>query len=207
MAKQRVKGYAIRLAAVIGVVAALYAASFLLFVFTLPSHPSQTLKADAIVALTGGGARLDTAVALFEGGTGKRLLITGVNKIATKDNLRRLSDGGKRFDCCADIGYAAEDTYGNAEEAAEWTHEHHYRSLIVVTANYHMPRTIRLFHSLMPDVKLISYPVEPADLNLSSWWRPGTLHLLHNEYLKYMASFVMTTVDHREPQDKAHLTS
>ena len=81
---------------------------------------------------------------------------------------------------------------------------HHFHSLILVTASYHMPRSLRLFHALMPDEKLIPYPVEPTGIDMSAWWRPGTLHLLHNEYLKYVASFVMTAVDHKSPSSKAH---
>jgi hypothetical protein len=38
---------------------------------------------------------------------------------------------------------------------------------------------------------------------MAQWWHPGTLHLLHNEYLKYMASFVMTAVDHRNARSAA----
>jgi uncharacterized SAM-binding protein YcdF (DUF218 family) len=192
---------------VIAGLAVLYVAGFLAFVATLPVKPHGTPKADAIVTLTGGDARLETAVALFEHGTGKRLLITGVNKTSTKEELKRLSSGGRRFDCCADIGYAAEDTYGNAEEAAEWTALHHYKSLIIVTASYHMPRSLRLFRSLMPGVRLVPYPVEPEGVNMSAWWRPGTLHLLHNEYLKFVASFVMTAVDHRSGGGKPAPTS
>ena len=184
-----------RLLQVVAAVILLYATGFLLFVASLPSRPHSATKADAIVVLTGGDARLDAAVALFEHGTGQRLLITGANKVSTKAELKRLSNGGKRFDCCADIGYAAEDTYGNAEEAAAWTGRHHYKSLIVVTASYHMPRSLRFFHSLMPGVRLVPYPVEPDGVNMAAWWRPGILHLLHNEYLKYVASFVMTAVD------------
>ncbi len=188
-----------RLLQVVAVVIGIYATGFLLFVGSLPTPPAKLPKADAIVALTGGDARLDAAVALFEHGTGKRLLISGVNKASTKEELKRLSSGGRRFDCCADLGYDAEDTYGNAEEAASWTARHHYKSLIIVTASYHMPRSLRLFHSLMPGVRLVPYPVEPDGVDVSAWWRPGTLHLLHNEYLKYVASFVMTAVD--EPGD------
>jgi uncharacterized SAM-binding protein YcdF (DUF218 family) len=194
-----------KLLQVMGSVAALYVASFLLFIATLPTTPSQAPRADAIVALTGGGERLDAAVALFEAGTGRRLLISGVNKTSTKDELKRLSNGGPRFECCADLGYAAEDTYGNAEEAAGWAAQHRYRSLVIVTARYHMPRSLRLFHSLMPHVRLVPYPVEGA--NLAAWWRPGTLHLLHNEYLKYLASFVMTAVDRHGDDGKSPPTS
>ena len=191
-----------RLLKVIAALVLLYVAGFALFVATLPSKPAQAPEADAIVTLTGGDARLRAAVGLFEQGTGKRLLITGVNKTSTKEELQRRAKGGARFACCADLGYAAEDTYGNAVEAADWTASHHYKSLIVVTASYHMPRSLRLFRSLMPDVRLIPYPVEPEGVNLSAWWRPGTLHLLHNEYLKYMASFVMTAFDRHANNDK-----
>jgi len=191
-----------RLLKVILVLVLLYVAGFALFVATLPSRPAQAPQADAIVTLTGGDARLRAAVGLFERGTGKRLLITGVNKTSTKEELQRRAKGGMRFACCADLGYAAEDTYGNAVEAADWTASHRYKSLVVVTASYHMPRSLRLFHSLMPDVTLVPYPVEPEGVNLSAWWHPGTLHLLHNEYLKYLASFVMTAVDHHADDGK-----
>ena len=186
---------------VIAAFLAVYVAGFALFVAMLPARPRVAPKADAIVTLTGGDARLEAAAALFEQGTGKRLLITGVNKTLTKDELMRVANGGRRFQCCADLGYAAEDTYGNAEEAAEWTALHRYKSLVVVTAGYHMPRTLRLFHSLMPNVRLVAYPVEPEGVNMAAWWRPGTLHLLHNEYLKYLASFVMTAVDQHDQED------
>jgi uncharacterized SAM-binding protein YcdF (DUF218 family) len=197
----------VKLLQVIAIFVAIYIAAFLTFVALLPTEPNAPLKADAIVALTGGDSRLGTAVSLFEGGTGKRLLITGVNKTLSKDDLRRLAHGGRRFDCCADVGYAAEDTYGNAEEAADWAAAHRYRSLIVVTASYHMPRSIRLFRSLMPRVKLIQYPVEPEGVHRAAWWHPGMLHLLHNEFLKYLASFVMTAVDHHSADGKSPLTS
>ena len=198
---------AMRIVQIFGVLIALYVAGFVLFVASLPQRPTQKLKADGIVALTGGDARVDAAVALFEGGTAKRLLITGVNKVSSKEELKQISNGGRRFECCADIGYAAEDTYGNAEETAAWTARHHFKSLIVVTAGYHMPRSLRLFHAIMPGVTLIAYPVEPPGVDLAQWWRPGTLHLLHNEYLKYVASLVMTTVDHKDAPGKAAATS
>lgn len=188
-----------RLAIVIGGLLAVYIAGFVLFVATLPDRPSAPLKADGIVALTGGDARLDAAVALLEGGTGKRLLITGANKALTKDHLKQLANGGARFDCCADMGYAAEDTYGNAEETQEWAAQHHFRSLIVVTANYHMPRSLRFFRTVMPKMRLIGYPVEPQ----AAWWHLGMLHLLHNEYLKYMAALVVTLVDPGPPGGKS----
>lgn len=170
-----------------------YAIGFLLFVGNLPVAPKITPRADGIVTLTGGGERLDTAVALLERGAGKRLLISGVAQATTKEDLARLADGGPRFNCCADIGYSAEDTHGNAEEAAVWAREHRFGSLVLVTGRYHMPRTLREFSTALPEVTLIAYPVDQSGIDLNGWWtHPRTIRLLHREYAKYLASLVTT---------------
>ncbi len=170
-----------------------YGLSFVLFVSNLPMAPDMLPKADGIVALTGGDERLDTAVALLERGVGKRLLVSGAAAETTKETVGKMSDGGPRFACCADIGYAAEDTHGNAEETATWTREHHFASLVIVTARYHMPRTMKEFSALLPDVTLIAYPVEQSGIPLAGWYlHPKTAQLLHREYVKYLASLVTT---------------
>jgi uncharacterized SAM-binding protein YcdF (DUF218 family) len=174
-----------------------YALSFALFVVNLPAPPAMLPKADGIVALTGGDERLDTAVALLERGVGKRLLVSGVGKETTKETVGKMSEGGARFACCADIGYAAEDTHGNAEEAAQWTRDNHFDSLVIVTGRYHMPRTMTEFHAVLPDVTLIAFPVEQSRIDLNGWWRhPRTAQLLHREYMKYLASLVTTRLAH-----------
>ena len=173
-----------------------YALSFVLFVSNLPAAPASLPNADGIVALTGGGERLDTAVSLLEHGVGKRLLVSGVAQETTKETVGKMSEGGARFACCADIGYAAEDTHGNAQEAASWTREHHFTSLVIVTSRYHTPRTLREFSVLLPDVTLIAYPVEENGVDLGAWWtHPRTAQLLHREYAKYLASLVMTKLN------------
>jgi uncharacterized SAM-binding protein YcdF (DUF218 family) len=170
-----------------------YALSFVLFVSNLPVAPTDLPKADGIVALTGGDERLDTAVALLERGVGQRLLVSGVAAQTSKETVGKMSEGGPRFACCADIGYAADDTHGNAQEAADWTREHHFNSLVIVTSRYHMPRTMKEFSALLPDVTLIAYPVEQKRIVLDGWWQhPKTAQLLHREYVKYLASLVIT---------------
>ena len=170
-----------------------YGLGFVLFVSNLPNTPTIRPKADGIVALTGGGERLDTAVSLLEHGVGKRLLVSGVSQETTKETVGKMSDGGARFRCCADIGYSAEDTHGNAEEAAVWTRENHFNSLVIVTGRYHMPRTMKEFSAVLPNVLLIAYPVNQSRIDLGDWWRdPRTIGLLHREYVKYLATLVAT---------------
>ena len=184
----------LRLMGIVLGIGVLYAAGFLFFVETLPRAETSLPHADGIVALTGGDARLDTAVGLLEHRAAERLLITGVYETTTKDELARRFHGGPRFACCTDVDYTAEDTHDNAEQAADWAHRHGYRSLIIVTAQYHMPRSLAEFGALMPHVHLIPYAVEPANVDMAGWWqRPGTFHLLRGEYDKYLAALVMTT--------------
>jgi len=174
--------------------ALLYGFGFALFMVSLPrpSTAQTTAKADAIVALTGEGDRLTPAVQLLEQGGGKRLLITGVNKSTSKRDLKALLHGGASFDCCADLGFAALDTRGNAEETAGWVRSHNYRSLVVVTAAYHMPRSLVEFGAQMPDVKLVPYPVAADEADASSW---QNIKRLHGEYAKYLASVIRTSFD------------
>jgi len=200
----------------IGAIALVYLVGFAFFVVTLPREEPAAPRADGIVALTGGDARLDAAVNLLEKGSARRLLVTGVNGVTTRAMLKKLSHGGKRFDCCADLGYAAADTHGNALEAAVWAQRHRYKSLIVVTATYHMPRALMEFTTEMPSVKLIAYPVEPSGPATSWWQSAGSLHLLHGEYLKYLAALVTTrletpaahqALDHVPVPGKSHPTA
>jgi uncharacterized SAM-binding protein YcdF (DUF218 family) len=184
----------------IAIVLVLYAAGFVVFVMSLPGPMPHMQPAQGIVALTGGDERLAAAVSLLENREGQRLLISGVHPSTTKEELKRLAHGGARFDCCADLGYSAANTRGNAEEAARWAHAHRFRSLIVVTARYHMPRSLTEFQAAMPDVALEAYPIEPQDIDLGAWWHDvRALHVLHGEYVKYLASTVMNAVNRKDP--------
>ncbi|HXJ02299.1 MAG TPA: YdcF family protein [Micropepsaceae bacterium] len=169
-----------------------YAIGFSAFVLNLPApRAGSAAKADAIVALTGEGGRLAPAVTLLEKGDGQRLLITGVNRVLSKRALKTLLHGGPAFDCCADLGFAALDTRGNAAEAARWARAHRYGSLIIVTTNYHMPRSLVEFGAEMPDVKLVPYPVAADPVSMLSW---GNAKRLQGEYVKYLASVVRVSV-------------
>lgn len=174
-----------------------YAAGFAIWSVQLPTpRASDDVIADAIVALTGNGNRLAPAVQLLETGKGERLLISGVNKATTKPELKALLKGGNNFDCCADLGFAATDTRGNAVEAAEWAHGKKYKSVIVVTAAYHMPRSLLEFNATMPDVTLIPFPIAADPPSEMSW---VSFQRLNGEFVKYLASWVrlrlLTQVD------------
>lgn len=144
---------------------------------------------DGIVALTGAGSvRIETAVKLLETGKAKRLLISGVNKEVNRADLQRLThDYGKMFDCCVDLGFRAADTQGNARETSAWAAYHHMKTLIIVTADYHMPRAMLELRAGAPGVILRPYPVPTPTLPGRSWWKTADgARRMSYEYCKYL---------------------
>ena len=147
-------------------------------------------RADAIVVLTGGYQRIDNAIGLLESGAGQRLLISGVNPATSGNQIRKLTQTSSAlFECCVDMGYEAVDTLGNANETARWISDHGYRRVLVVTNNYHMPRSL-LELKLSDDVtEFVAYPVVNSDLKNGNWLtQPAILRALLSEYLKYSAA-------------------
>lgn len=150
-----------------------------------PAH-----KADGIVVLTGGSSRISDATELLVAGYGKRLLISGVHpSIGARDISRLLPEGRSYFRCCVDLDRSAVNTRSNAEQARLWAHEHGFKSLIVVTSNYHMPRALVELSHAMPDIELIPFAVIGDTWREEPWWSSGsTLRLVLSEYVKYLAA-------------------
>jgi uncharacterized SAM-binding protein YcdF (DUF218 family) len=153
--------------------------------------PGDPARADAIIVLTGGQARIDAAVELLNAGKGDRLLISGVNPMARVADIRSATGGAQAlFDCCVDIDHAALDTIGNAEESAKWINSHAFRSVIVVTNNYHMPRSLMEMRRYLRDAVLHPYPVVNSRLDQGEWMtKPDAFRVMFTEYMKYLASF------------------
>lgn len=166
-------------------------AGFAVFVNDIPKSESRPQgSADGIVVLTGAALRIADAVDLLAKGHGKRLLVSGVNPMTTPAELtKQIPDFARLSACCIDLGHEAQNTLGNAVETARWTKKHGFRSLIVVTSAWHMPRAILELERELPDVALIRFPVVTDRMKDQSWWsNPQTARLLLYEYLKYLAS-------------------
>ena len=172
---------------VLGAMAAGLLAGFAAFaglVFTY--DPSAPATGDAIVVLTGGDLRVREGLRLFAAGAGRRILISGVNQSTTRKDLARHTDVVPLlFDCCVDLGQRALDTSGNAAETRAWLEPWGFRRLIIVTSNYHMPRSLLSFHRLLPGVELVPHAVVPSHYQPAEvWHHPGAIKLLIVEYLK-----------------------
>jgi uncharacterized SAM-binding protein YcdF (DUF218 family) len=154
------------------------------------TRPSRT--ADGIVVLTGGSSRVSDAMELLADGYGKRLLISGVHPTsAASDISRSVTDNQSLMNCCVDLDRSAVNTRSNAAETRRWARERGFKSLIVVTSNYHMPRAIVELSHAMPDITLIPYAVVGDKWRDEPWWTNGaTMRLLLSEYVKYVAAEV-----------------
>ncbi|MFC0632979.1 YdcF family protein [Brevundimonas balnearis] len=184
-----------KLLAAIAIVALIWLAGLFAFAervrdFTPATEPAG---ADGIVALTGPSAeRINAAIRLLERDKAERLLVSGVNREVRRQELRALTPGSNRlFDCCVDLGFDAEDTLGNAQEIAAWAEAKGYDSLIVVTSDYHMPRSLLEIRSAAPGVELTPYAVSTPSLHSSRWWRAAeTARRMTLEYNKYLGVMV-----------------
>jgi uncharacterized SAM-binding protein YcdF (DUF218 family) len=177
--------------AVIGSLGA-FVIGFFVFLSSVSRYGSETAAsaADAIVVLTGGHARIEAAVKLLEEKKGGRLLISGVHPSTSRDVLRETyANDDALFRCCVDVDRLALDTIGNAEETAHWATDHGYKSLIVVTNDYHMPRSLLEMRQHIGEVEIIPHAVVAGTRDSDD---PVVLadryRVLFGEYLKYSAA-------------------
>lgn len=189
------------------VIAVIWAAGLLAFADRIDrsTPPVEPERADGVVVLTGAGsnARIVAGASLLEDGRAKRMLVSGVNREATREDIRAVSKAVRRiYDCCVDLGFTAADTVGNARETAEWVRSMRYNSLILVTADYHMPRAMLELRSTLPDVRLQAYPVATPVINAHHWWRTSRgARLMIGEYSKYLAILGREMVRGLGPRD------
>lgn len=173
-------------------------AGFVWFVWHVPADEiALDRNADGIVVLTGGASRVADAVELLAAGRGTRLLISGVHKGTTAAEIaRQVPRYEKVVACCVDLDYSAVNTVGNAVETRRWVRERGFRSLIVVTSSYHMPRTMAELAKQMPDIALIPFPVVTDKLRNEPWWTSApTAKLILSEYAKYVFALLRMHIE------------
>ena len=153
-----------------------------------PAAAPERQRTDAIVVLTGGSGRVSEGIALLEKGVAEKLFVSGVYHgvdVAALLKLARQMPG--EIESRITLGYTADNTAGNARETAEWMKAQRFRSLRLVTASYHMPRSLLEFRRVLPSAEIVIHPVHPAQFKLDGWWRwPGTARLIVMEYNKYL---------------------
>jgi uncharacterized SAM-binding protein YcdF (DUF218 family) len=169
--------------------AAAWLGGFLWFVHLVPASVADPdSDTDAIVVLTGGSLRVETGLQLLAAGKAKKLFVSGVyHGVDVGDLLRVSRQAPERVQCCIVLGHAAESTLGNALETAAFMRDEDYASLRLVTASYHMPRSLLEFARVLPQIRIVPDPVFP-DIVAQWWIRPVGVELYAEEYVKYLAA-------------------
>ncbi|MDA0340975.1 MAG: YdcF family protein [Proteobacteria bacterium] len=180
----------------------IWAVGFLRFVDSIARlEPAPPIRADVIVVLTGGAKRVAAGFGLLNQGKGEALFVSGVFPDVRPDDLRALAEAEEisipdgLLACCVALGFSARDTRGNATEIAGWLAARDVRSVLMVTSNYHVPRSLMELQNALPAIKIHPYPVVAGKVMLDAWWRwPGSLRLLAGEYHKLiLAGFRLLT--------------
>lgn len=177
--------------------AALVVLGFFIFAGLATQRTGPDDVADAIVVLTGAEFRIAEGARLLEQKRGTRMLITGVNPKVSRTDLERITRlKPALLRCCVDIDTEALDTIGNARETAQWIAKHAFKSIILVTSNFHMPRSRTEFALAMPGVRIIPHPVVPRGFPREAWWlNSGAARILLSEYLKFLPAAARLTAE------------
>ena len=155
---------------------------FIWFAGDLPSPASVAAKTDVIVVPTGGVGRIERGLAVFRAGAAAKVFVSGVDReVKPREFAAGYKVTPKEMACCVVLGFAALDTRGNALETAEWVKGGHYRSLRLVTSDWHMRRSAGELEQVLPPSVRVLEDAVPTRPSL------GTLFL---EYNKLLASWL-----------------
>ncbi len=161
----------------LGALALVWALGFAAFMLALP-RPLEDNTTDGIVVPTGAPGRIDRGLRLLRDGQAKRMLVTGVAPGVRARDLAREYDTPRRvFRCCVDLGPEAVDTRTNAEETAAWVRARGYRTLRLVTSDWHMARAKMELTAALDDRVLVLEDGVPSSPRLAQ---------LVNEYNKLL---------------------
>lgn len=163
-------------------------AGFVWFLSFISVERTPPPHADGIIALTGGAERVETALHLLAEGKAERLLVSGTGPSTELKTLgHRAGVDTAGLATRVTLGREAVSTRGNALEAAAWVRATGTTSLIVVTAYYHMPRTLAELGPVLPGVTLYPFPVGGGGRHRAS------PRLLIEEYTKYLLAVAGVT--------------
>jgi len=166
----------------IAALALVWLLGFAVFAATLPGPAALQIKTDAIVVPTGGSCRIERGLAALRAGAARKLFVSGVDRqVRPREFAVQYKVTPAEMACCVALGFSALDTRGNARETATWVKDGHYRSLRLVTSDWHMRRSVGEIEDVLPArVRIVRDAVrsEPS------------LKTLFLEYHKLLASWL-----------------
>lgn len=155
------------------------------FFMTPPDMSKSLEKTQALVVWTGGTGRVTEGLHCLEKGLGESLFISGVHEDVTLADITDISALKNRIF----LGHHAKSTQENALETKEWLEKNHMHSLRLITAHYHMHRSLLELEAVLPRQKVIPHPITPLSFKEGWWQRKKTLLLALNEYNKFIIAY------------------
>ncbi len=159
---------------------------FLDFVDGMGEYGSFEEPVDVIVVLTGGAGRIEKGLELMRKGTGKILILSGVNEASDMDAIffnQPLTDREKKTILLEKI---SRSTYENAVEVGKLMEGLGMDSMMLITSTYHMKRAMYIFRDVIPDyIRIEPCSVSTPNFDETRWWRGSGPVLCIKEFIKY----------------------
>ncbi|MBE6444756.1 MAG: YdcF family protein [Alphaproteobacteria bacterium] len=165
----------------------LWGGGFILFADKINAYEENySLKADAIVALTGGRNRIAKAVEILNKNKADVLFVSGVDEFSSWESIKKKQNIKTSNNEKVVLGKKAKNTLENAKEALDWIHKNKITSIYLVTSNYHLARSVSEFRALDKDLIIIPFPVYSEKVQ-KKWWKSWrTFSLIFKEYNKFL---------------------
>ncbi len=123
---------------------------FLWFAVALPM-PHEGGKTDGVIVLTGGGGRIERGLEALSKGWARQMLVSGVDRdVKPHEFATEYKVSGALMQCCITLGFQSTDTRTNANEAARWVATNKFRSVRLITNDWHMRRAQYELGRVMP---------------------------------------------------------
>jgi uncharacterized SAM-binding protein YcdF (DUF218 family) len=153
----------------------LFFLGFFWFLFQINKQNESLKRSDAVVVLTGSRGRINLGLSLIKMGFGKKIFISGMHNKTSPKFMKNF------WNSDVELGYKSYNTISNAKEVKEWTDQENIRSIILVTSNLHMPRSLMLFKKIVKNIDIQTHSFFPKKNSLLAKFR---------EYLKFIATYI-----------------
>lgn len=176
------------------------AGAFAWFIQTLPTSRPGDVRTEAIIVLTGGNGRVEQGLIALARGDAPVLFISGAgHRVTRAEMIAAHAPPAIRTEIAERnpeivLDYVASTTRSNADQAAEFVAERGIRSIRLITAYYHMPRSLLEFRNKIPGITIVADPVFPSHYRRHGWWQDSTTRrLVFSEFWKYFAALFLRT--------------
>jgi uncharacterized SAM-binding protein YcdF (DUF218 family) len=148
-------------------------------VYWSSKNTAENNSYDAAVVLTGDMFRINKGISLLDNQIIDKLLISGVNKDINENLIKNIFKDDQLFACCIDQENKSRNTFENAKESYLWMNKNKYLSLVIISSDYHLPRSKLEFGRFFKNSNIIFIPSNKFLENV-------TLKKIFIEYIKYI---------------------